>query len=86
MEKSSHMVTASNDRTASVWDITTVEAVATLTHDLEVNSAVFDPSGMVVVTASQDRSAKLWDATSGEAQGRQNEHQSWMICGSLLDR
>ena len=58
----------------------------TLTHDLEVNSAVFDPSGMVVLTASQDRSAKLWDATSGEAQGRQNRHQSWMICGSLLDR
>ena len=40
MEKSSSIVTASNDQTASVWDIVTGEVVVTVRHDLELNSAV----------------------------------------------
>ena len=66
MERSTRIVTASNDRTASVWDIASGEMTTTLKHDLEVNSAAFDPSGSVVVTASQDQSAKLWDPESAQ--------------------
>ena len=65
-EISSAIVTASNDWTASVWDIETGEAVVTVRHDLDLNCAVFDPSGMAFATASQDNSAKVWDATTGE--------------------
>jgi WD40 repeat protein len=59
------VVTASNDATARIWDAKTGAALATLKHELSVNSAKFSPDGTRVVTASQDNTARLWDAKTG---------------------
>jgi WD40 repeat protein len=60
------IVTASQDKTARVWDAATGQLVATLSgHTGAVNDAAFSPDGTRVVTASQDNTARVWDAASG---------------------
>ena len=61
------IVTASDDRTARLWDAGTGEALAVLRgHEGEVDSACFSPDGARILTASSDRTARLWDAGTGE--------------------
>jgi WD40 repeat protein len=61
------VVTASDDKTARVWDAATGQGIAQLTgHQGPVNSAAFSPDGQRVVTASVDRTARVWDAAMGE--------------------
>jgi WD40 repeat protein len=61
------VVTASNDRTARLWDATTgQEIIALRGHGTAVGSASFSPDGASVVTASYDHTARLWDATIGQ--------------------
>jgi WD40 repeat protein len=60
------VLTASEDRTARVWDTTSGAELAVLRgHTGVLCSAVFDPTGARVLTASEDRTARLWDAVSG---------------------
>jgi WD40 repeat protein len=60
------IVTASNDKTARLWDDKTGTALATLSgHTSWVLSAAFSPDGARVVTGSQDGTARLWDANTG---------------------
>jgi len=62
------LVTASEDRTARVWDAKTGRALTEpLKHDNRVRSAQFSPDGLRVVTASDDNTARVWDAHSGQA-------------------
>lgn len=64
-----HLVTASVDQTARVWDTATGKMVAELRgHSQEVNSAEFSPddTGKLVVTAGKDGTAHVWDAATGE--------------------
>src|SRR5262249_14592478 len=52
------IVTASDDKTARIWNAVTGQEIATLrAHDLRVQSAAFSPDGSRIVTAS-------WDATA----------------------
>lgn len=61
-----HIVTASADKTARVWDASTGHLVATLSgHTGAVNDAAFSPDSTHIVTASQDNTARVWDAASG---------------------
>ncbi len=56
-------MTASDDRTAKVWDAKSGAEVLTLKgHTKEVKSAAFSPDGSRVVTGSDDKTAKVWDA------------------------
>ena len=66
-----HLVTASWDNSAKIWDAATGQALAKLegAHDGYVNCAVFSPVGNVVLTASDDHTAKLWDARKGQVDG-----------------
>jgi WD40 repeat protein len=58
----SRIVTASDDKTARIWDAATGKEVAVLRgHDARVNSAAFGPGGSRVVTASWDQTARIWD-------------------------
>ena len=73
------IVTASDDRTARVWDLQTGAQIAALTeHTAPVRSAVFSPDGLrvvstqtpqrsgnVTIVTSNDSVALLWDALSG---------------------
>jgi WD40 repeat protein len=70
------LLTASDDRTAVLWDISDTSAprkVFTLgaetpvrQHTDEIWGAAVSPDGKYAVTASKDRTAKLWDLDTGQ--------------------
>jgi WD40 repeat protein/serine/threonine protein kinase/TPR repeat protein len=61
------IVTASNDKTARIWDAETGREIALLSgHTDAVRSAAFSPDGRRIVTASADKTARIWDAATGK--------------------
>jgi TIR domain/WD domain, G-beta repeat len=69
------VVTASDDKTARIWDARTGEPIGeTLHHDGVVWAAMFDTRGERVVTASDDNTARIWDARTGEPIGKPLHH------------
>jgi WD40 repeat protein len=61
------ILTASDDRTARVWDVTTGQEVSVLRgHRKGLLSAAFSPDGSRMVTAGDDRTARVWDAGMGQ--------------------
>src|SRR5262249_60352800 len=61
----SRSVTASDDKTARIWDAATATEIAVLRgHDKAVNSAAFNRDGSHIVTASWDKTARIWDVAS----------------------
>jgi WD40 repeat protein len=62
-------VTAGDDFTARVWDVTSGELVGEpLPHDAAVYTGSFSPSEALVLTASLDGVAHIWNADTGETQ------------------
>jgi WD40 repeat protein len=62
-----HIVTASDDRTARIWDAATGRQLLVLSgHTGVVFSVMFSPDGREVVTASDDHTARIWDSTTGQ--------------------
>ena len=61
-----HILTASMDRTARVWDAVTGDNTLTLTHTTSVSAVAWSPDGHHILTASVDGTARIWDATTGE--------------------
>jgi WD40 repeat protein len=60
------IVTASNDKTARIWDaVTGAQLVVLAGHTDLVYSAAFSPDGRRIVTASEDKTARIWDAVTG---------------------
>ena len=60
------ILTASDDRTARIWDAATGAPLAVLAgHGGPVYAAVFSPDGRRIVTASEDGTARLWDGATG---------------------
>ncbi len=69
------IVTASDDKTARLWDVNTgQEVVQFIGHDDEVWDAQFSPKGERIVTASKDNTARLW-RENGEAISILKGHQ-----------
>ncbi|MCA9218321.1 MAG: hypothetical protein KDB27_34870, partial [Planctomycetales bacterium] len=66
-----HVVTASWDDTAKIWDTSSGLAIRKLAgqHQGNVNMALFSPDGKHVLTCSDDRTALLWNAETGEPTG-----------------
>ncbi|BCH08010.1 hypothetical protein MesoLj131c_22680 [Mesorhizobium sp. 131-3-5] len=61
------IVTASYDKTAGVWEVSSgVETAVLKGHQEVVERAEFSPSGSRILTAARDGTARLWDAVSGE--------------------
>ncbi|MCL1467148.1 AAA-like domain-containing protein [Argonema galeatum] len=55
------IVTASNDNTARVWDLSGKQLAILKGHGNSVSSANFSPDGQRIVTASYDNTARVWD-------------------------
>ncbi len=61
------ILTASNDKTARLWDAENGKLLATFQGHIDVVvSAVFSADGRRVLTASNDKTARLWEAESGK--------------------
>jgi WD40 repeat protein len=60
------VVTASDDKTARVWDLSGPSPVATVLagHTGSVYTASFSADGRRVVTASADKTARVWDLSA----------------------
>ena len=61
-----HILTASRDRTARIWDATTGDNTLTLTHKASVNAVAWSPDGHHILTGSMDGTARIWDAITGD--------------------
>lgn len=61
------VVTASEDKTARVWDARSGQPITPfLKHEDIVFYAAFSPDGGAVVTASKDKTARVWDSKTGQ--------------------
>ena len=70
------VVTASDDRTAAIWDVGTGKMILALKgHNAEVTYAEFSSDGNRVITASYDGTARIWDASSGAEIARLAGHE-----------
>jgi WD40 repeat protein len=65
---SRHIATASDDRTARVWDVATGEALTPpFKHGDQIWCVAFSPDGRLVATGGKDRAARIWNSSTGEA-------------------
>ncbi|MEM7064123.1 MAG: TIR domain-containing protein [Cyanobacteria bacterium P01_B01_bin.77] len=62
------VLTASDDDTARVWNLTTGEFQLLEGHSDAVKHASFNADGTQVVTASSDGTARVWNLDSGESE------------------
>eukprot|EP01012_Entosiphon_sulcatum_P039267 TRINITY_DN5163_c0_g1_i3.p1 TRINITY_DN5163_c0_g1~~TRINITY_DN5163_c0_g1_i3.p1 ORF type:complete len:355 (+),score=62.27 TRINITY_DN5163_c0_g1_i3:1251-2315(+) len=61
------IVSASEDKTARIYDAVSGKQLFSLQHSAAVLSAEFSPDAAVVVTAVADGTAVVWDATTGSS-------------------
>jgi hypothetical protein len=74
------LATASDDRTARLWDTGTGALARTLTgHTKTVSGVVFSPDGALLATASIDRTARLWDTAAGALARVLAGHTDWVL-------
>jgi WD40 repeat protein len=72
------LASASSDRTARLWFVSTCEEFKTLFgHANSVEKLIFSPDGKILATSSSDKSIRLWNVKSGTLlrvlQGHQGE-------------
>ena len=73
------IVTASEDKTARIWDVATGKEIAVLRgHNAPVYSATFSPDGSRIVTASEDKTARIWDAPSAKEIAVLRGHEAYV--------
>ncbi|HZF10095.1 MAG TPA: CHAT domain-containing protein [Thermoanaerobaculia bacterium] len=78
------VVTASDDKTARIWNAATGQPIATLTgHTAGVGFASFSPDGTRVVTASWDQTARIWNATTGQLIATLTGHTNEVFAASF---
>ena len=61
-----HILTASRDRTARIWDATTGDNTLTLTHTDLVTAVAWSPDSTQILAGSRDGTARIWDAITGD--------------------
>jgi WD40 repeat protein len=74
-----HLATASYDKTARVWNLSSRPPQSmSLVHQASVRSIEFSPEGQRVVTTSNDRTAQVWDVESGKPIGPPLRHSDYV--------
>jgi WD40 repeat protein len=69
------IVTASQDKTARLWDVPSGNPIGQpMAHADWVEAATFSADSKLVVTASSDRTARVWDARTGRPLGEPMRH------------
>ena len=82
---SQRIVTASEDKTARVWDAATGQELVVLRgHDGRVRSAQFSPDGRYIVTASWDGTARVWDTATGRELAVLRGHEGMVDSAQFL--
>ncbi|KAJ2711085.1 U3 small nucleolar RNA-associated protein 13 [Coemansia spiralis] len=77
--------TASQDKTAKIWDVATGKQLGTLQgHRRGVWSVAFSPTDRVVATASADRMIKLWSLSDGSCLKTFEGHTNSALCVQFL--
>ena len=62
-----YLATASDDKTARLWDFATGEAIHVFSGYTDIVGGVaFSPDGKYLLASSEDRTARLWDVASGQ--------------------
>jgi WD40 repeat protein len=74
----SRIVTASEDKTARIWDAASAKEIAVLRGLFSVSSAAFSPDGSRIVTTSRDQTARIWNAARGEEIAVLRGHNGWV--------
>jgi len=76
----SNVVTASNDKTAIVWDVASGQKWQKLQGPTRclMGVAVF-PDGSKVVTVYRDKTAIVWDVASGQKLQKLQGHTNWLM-------
>ncbi len=77
------IATASEDRTARVWDAGGEPLTQPLSHQHQVLVAVFSPDGRRLATGSLDGTARVWDVATGEPLSPPLLHQDRIKVGSV---
>ncbi|MCH2049422.1 MAG: caspase family protein, partial [Trichodesmium sp. ALOHA_ZT_67] len=70
------IATASDDKTARLWDTENGNVLATLNHQSSVYAVAFSPDGKTIATASYDNTARLWDTENGNVLATLNHQDS----------
>lgn len=66
-----HLLSASNDSSAIVWDLGSGKPMRTIDHDSEVIKAIYSPDGKRIATSTVDNLAFIWSASKVNQSGAQ---------------
>jgi WD40 repeat protein len=80
-----YIATASDDKTARIWDTTTYKMIFVLNHDGPVNSVVFSTDGKYVATASDDGTACLWDVATASSDNSERSGNNSIDIENLIN-
>ncbi len=73
-------LTASDDRSARLWEVSTGRYLRTLTgHEGPVTAVLFSADGQTVLSTSNDATARLWDVASGKLLRTLRGHEDTVI-------
>jgi WD40 repeat protein len=84
------VISASDDKTARIWNAATGQLLHTLPHDDKVYTFALSPDGTKVATASYDRTVAIWEIATGRQLARLTGHAdqvrgvAWSPDGSKL--
>ncbi|MFO0759854.1 MAG: serine/threonine-protein kinase [Byssovorax sp.] len=77
-----HVASASYDKTARVWDLSTGESRVLEGHTAEVVCAVFSADGKKLATVSYDKTARVWDLSTGRSAALEG-HTDWLAIAAF---
>jgi eukaryotic-like serine/threonine-protein kinase len=78
-----HIVTASTDNTARIWDARTGAQLAVLSgHGGSLYCAAYSRDGTRIVTAAADKTARIWDARTGAQLAVLSGHADEVTCAA----